>query len=80
LVAVAKVYPSPLANMEEALNALLRQPNGCFEQTSSTNYPLVMAQQYFTSHQGVDPEKIAKAKTLLEQGYKIDRLWLNGVC
>ena len=70
LTAVAKVYPSPLANMEEALNALLRQPNGCFEQTSSTNYPLVMAQQYFISHQGVDPEKIAKAKTLLNQGYK----------
>ena len=70
LEAIAKVYPSPLANMEEALNALLRQPSGCFEQTSSTNYPLVMAQQYFSSHQGIDPEKIAKAKALLNQGYK----------
>ena len=66
----AKVYPSPLANMEEALNALLRQPSGCFEQTSSTNYPLVMAQQYFTSHQGIAPDKIAKARKLLEDGYK----------
>lgn len=65
-----KVYPTPLANMEEALNALLRQPCGCFEQTSSTNYPLVMAQQYFTSHQGIDPQKISKAKELLAQGYK----------
>ena len=70
LSSVVKVYPSPLANMEEALNALLRQPNGCFEQTSSSNYPLVMAQQYFISHQGVDPEKIAKAKKLLNAGYK----------
>ncbi|MBT3375401.1 MAG: A-macroglobulin complement component [Lentisphaerae bacterium] len=70
LAAVARVYPTPLANMEEALNALLRQPNGCFEQTSSTNYPLVMAGQYFTSHQGISPEKIAKAKTLLEAGLK----------
>ncbi len=68
--AIAKVYPSPLASMEEALNALLRQPNGCFEQTSSTSYPLVMAQQYFLSHQGVSPEKIAKAKSLLDAGYK----------
>ena len=66
----AKVYPTPLANMEEALNALLRQPCGCFEQTSSSNYPLVMAQQYFTSHQGIDPKKIARAKELLAQGYK----------
>lgn len=70
MVAIAKIYPSPLANMEEALNALLRQPSGCFEQTSSSNYPLVMAQQYFMSHQGIDPEKIAKAKSLLNQGYK----------
>jgi len=70
LASLVKVYPSPLANMEEALNALLRQPIGCFEQTSSSNYPLVMAQQYFTSHQGVSPEKIAKAKKLLNAGYK----------
>jgi uncharacterized protein YfaS (alpha-2-macroglobulin family) len=70
MIGVAKVYPSPLANMEEALNALLRQPYGCFEQTSSSTYPLVMAQQYFMSHQGVAPEKIAKAKSLLDQGYK----------
>ena len=64
-----KVYPSPLANMEEALNALLRQPHGCFEQTSSTSYPLVMAQRYFMSHQGVDPEKIKKADGLLKESY-----------
>ena len=70
LTSIVKVYPSPLANMEEALNSLLRQPNGCFEQTSSSNYPLVMAQQYFMSHQGVNPEKIAQAKKLLNAGYK----------
>lgn len=65
-----KVYPTPLANMEEALNALLRQPYGCFEQTSSTSYPLVMAQQYFTSHTGISPDKIKKADELLAEGYK----------
>jgi len=70
MVATAKVYPSPLASMEEALNALLREPHGCFEQTSSTNYPLVMAQQYFNSHTGVDPAKIAAAQSLLKTGYK----------
>ena len=69
IVATAKVYPSPLASMEEALNALLREPHGCFEQASSTNYPLVMAQQYFDSHTGIDPEKIAKSRALLKAGY-----------
>lgn len=70
LITEVKIYPTPLANMEEALNALLRQPYGCFEQTSSTNYPLVMAQQYFTTHQGVAPEKIRKTRDLMEKGYK----------
>ncbi len=70
LSAQLKIYPSPLASMEEALNALLREPYGCFEQTSSSTYPLVMAQQYFISHQGVSPEKIARVKDLLNKGYK----------
>ncbi|MFK7996493.1 MAG: MG2 domain-containing protein [Granulosicoccus sp.] len=70
LTAIAKVYPSPLASMEEALNALLREPHGCFEQTSSTNYPLVMAQQYFDSHVGINPILIAKSQDLLNVGYE----------
>ena len=69
LKATATVYPSPLASMEGALSALLREPYGCFEQTSSTNYPLVMAQQYFDSHTGIDPSKIAASMGLLKTGY-----------
>ncbi|MDR2209267.1 MAG: hypothetical protein LBE22_09900 [Azoarcus sp.] len=68
--AEAKIYPTPLANLEEALNALLRSPYGCFEQTSSTSFPLVMAQQYFLSHPGVSPEKIKNAEKLLDESYK----------
>ena len=64
------VYPTPLASMTDALQSLLRQPNGCFEQTSSTSYPMVMAQQYFLTHTGVDPAIIEKAKGLLEASYK----------
>ena len=66
------VYPTPLASMNEALAALICEPCGCFEQTSSTVYPLVMAQQYFLSHQGVDPALIEKSGKTLETGY--DRL------
>jgi uncharacterized protein YfaS (alpha-2-macroglobulin family) len=69
MAATARVYPSPLASMQEALNALLREPHGCFEQTSSTNYPLVMAQQYFDSHVGIDPSVIARSQSLLKTGY-----------
>jgi hypothetical protein len=66
------LYPTPLANMTEALQRLLQEPNGCFEQTSSTTYPLVMADQYFTTHTGVDPQLIARSNELLAKGY--DRL------
>ena len=64
------VYPTPLASMTDALQSLLREPNGCFEQTSSTSYPMVMAQQYFLTHTGVDPAIVEKARDLLEVSYK----------
>lgn len=63
------LYPTPLANMTQALEALIQSPSGCFEQTSSTCYPLIMAQQYFMSHQGVDPKLIERSRTLLDEGY-----------
>jgi len=64
------VYPTPLASMTEALQSLLREPNGCFEQTSSTSYPMVMAQQYFLTHTGIDASIVEKTKNLLEVSYK----------
>jgi len=63
------VYPTPLASMTQALERLIREPYGCFEQTSSTTYPLVMAQQYFMSHQGVDPSLIDRSAAILDKGY-----------
>jgi len=70
LITKVTAYPTPLANMTDALQSLLREPYGCFEQTSSTSYPLVMAQQYFLTHTGVDPALVEKAKGLLDASYK----------
>ena len=69
-VVKVQAYTSPAATMTAALNALLQRPHGCFEQTSSTNYPLVMAQQYFLSHSGVDAATIARSRELLDEGYR----------
>ncbi len=66
----ASVFPTPLANMTEALKRMVQEPNGCFEQTSSTSYPMTMAQQYFTTHTGVDPKIVADAKEKLERSYQ----------
>ncbi len=64
------VYPTPLASMTGALERLIQEPNGCFEQTSSTSYPLVMAQQYFLTHQGVEPALIQRSRDNLDSAYK----------
>ena len=53
------------------LERLIQEPCGCFEQTSSTTYPLVMAQRYFKSHQGVDPKLIARSEDVLARGRSI---------
>jgi len=64
------VYPTPLANLTEALQRMIQDPYGCFEQTSSTSYPLTMAQQYFLSHTGVDPKLVETSRQKLDAGYK----------
>lgn len=70
LVSSTAVYPTPLANLTEALQAMIQDPYGCFEQTSSTSYPLTMAQQYFLSHTGVDPKLVEQSRQKLDAGYK----------
>ena len=70
MVSNSAVYPTPLANLTEALQRLIMDPYGCFEQTSSTSYPLTMAQQYFLSHTGVKPELVESSRAKLDAGYK----------
>ncbi|NLX13765.1 MAG: A-macroglobulin complement component [Phycisphaerales bacterium] len=69
LTAGAVVYPTPLANLTEALERLIREPTGCFEQTSSTLYPIVMAIHYFETHAGISPALIERSKAMLDKGY-----------
>ncbi|KAJ5074214.1 macroglobulin / complement [Anaeramoeba ignava] len=64
------VFPSPMGNLTESLKSFIREPCGCFEQTSMTVYPLTMAQQYFKTHTGVDPNFITESNEKLERGYK----------
>lgn len=64
------VYLSPLANLTAALERMIQDPYGCFEQTSSTSYPLTMAQQYFLTHPDVDPKLVNRSKSKLDKGYK----------
>ncbi len=41
-----RLYPGPLSQVIEGMDSLLRMPYGCFEQTSSSTYPNVLALDY----------------------------------
>jgi anti-sigma factor RsiW len=64
------VYPSTLADLQKGLEALLREPCGCFEQTSTTNYPNILVLQYLKESDQAKPEVERRARELLERGYQ----------
>lgn len=65
-----KAYPSPLADLMAGVESILREPHGCFEQTSATNYPNTMALQYLQTNRLANPETTRRAKSLLDKGYQ----------
>jgi hypothetical protein len=69
--ATVSMFPSPVASMTEGMAGMLREPGGCFEQTSATNYPNVMILQYLAVNDASDPALVSKSQALLDHGYKI---------
>jgi uncharacterized protein YfaS (alpha-2-macroglobulin family) len=65
-----KIYPGILSQVVEGLDALLRMPFGCFEQTSSTTYPNVLALDYLKSTGQASPEAQMKAEEYINLGYQ----------
>jgi hypothetical protein len=64
------VYPSTLADLQKGLESLLREPNGCFEQTSTSNYPNILVLQYLKESDQTKPEVERRAHELLDRGYQ----------
>jgi len=69
--ATVTMYPSPLAAMTKGMEAMIREPGGCFEQTSSTNYPNIMILGYLGASDAADPALLAKTQGMLDRGYKL---------
>ena len=65
-----KIYPGMLSQVVEGLDGILRMPNGCFEQTSSTTYPNVLVLDYLKSTNQVAPEVQMKAEQYINLGYQ----------
>jgi uncharacterized protein YfaS (alpha-2-macroglobulin family) len=69
-LAQLKIYPSMATHVIEGLDSMLRMPGGCFEQTSSTNYPNALILDYLRRTKKATPEIEKKATTYLQQGYQ----------
>jgi len=65
-----RLYPGPLSQIIEGMDSLLQMPNGCFEQTSSSTYPNVLALDYMKRTKKLTPEVHAKAEGFISNGYQ----------
>jgi len=63
-------HRGPLTQMLEGLDAMLREPHGCFEQTSSTSYPNVMIVKYLRANNIKKPEIEKSALDFMARGYQ----------
>ena len=65
-----RLYPGPLSQVVEGMDAILSMPGGCFEQTSSSTYPNVLALDYMKRTKKLTPEVHAKAEGYIANGYQ----------
>ncbi|MFH6992539.1 TonB-dependent receptor plug domain-containing protein [Flavobacterium sp. FlaQc-48] len=64
-----QIYYNPFSSIFDGLESMMHQPNGCFEQVSSTNYPNIMAMQLL-AYKKTTPEFKERALKYLEIGYQ----------
>jgi len=67
---LVRLYPGPLSQVIEGMDSILRMPGGCFEQTSSSTYPNVLALDYMKRTKKLTPEVHAKAEGYVANGYQ----------
>jgi uncharacterized protein YfaS (alpha-2-macroglobulin family) len=65
-----RLYPGPLSQVIEGMDGILQMPDGCFEQTSSSTYPNVLALDYMRRNNKLTPEVRAKAESYIATGYQ----------
>ncbi|NJN78609.1 MAG: hypothetical protein HC803_10045 [Saprospiraceae bacterium] len=63
------VHPNVLSDLVTGVDRMFRQPNGCFEQVSSSNYPNLLALNYMRNTNIRNQQVEAKAERFLALGY-----------
>ena len=64
-----EMYPTSLSDLLNGIDGMLREPCGCFEQTSSSNYPNTLVLDYLNQSNQPNPQAAARAKEYLGRGY-----------
>lgn len=65
-----KVYLDIIGDVMNGVEGMIRQPYGCFEQTSSATYPNVMILKYLKESGKNNVEIEARAMDFIKEGYK----------
>jgi TonB-dependent SusC/RagA subfamily outer membrane receptor len=63
-------FPDLLTDMMTGIESILREPYGCFEQTSSCTYPNIMALEFLKETGTVNKKVEDKALKYIDAGYK----------
>lgn len=65
-----RAYPSVVSDLLTGIESILREPYGCFEQTSTSSYPNALVLSYLKSTDDQNQQIVDRAQALLEKGYK----------
>ncbi len=65
-----RVYRGAADQILDGLEGMLREPHGCFEQTTSTTYPNLLVLRLLESSREANPKSIATARELVGKGYQ----------
>ena len=63
-------FPSVVSDLLTGVDGILREPGGCFEQTSMSSYPNAMVMDYLKTSDTKDEKLLAYAGGMLDRGYK----------
>ncbi|HEY4149940.1 MAG TPA: TonB-dependent receptor plug domain-containing protein, partial [Chitinophagaceae bacterium] len=70
LQARLKLFTNLEGQLLDGIESMLREPSGCFEQTSSSTYPNIFVLKYLRASGKSNPEIEKKALQYIEDGYK----------
>ena len=65
-----RILPSPMAQNVDNIDAMLKLPTGCFEQTSSSLYPDILVLKYLQANKLDNDEIRNKALDYISKGYQ----------